>query len=145
MAKILIADDSPVHVHLLTGWLQDRGYEVVEALDSVQAWMKGLRGQPDVIVLDINMPGGSGLDVLKRLKASTKTRHIPVLVVSGSAGSEIRDLVRRLGAADLLEKPLDSEDFCSAVAGLLAQPKSCVSPTDHDKTEPPGSRSQSRR
>jgi two-component system cell cycle response regulator len=121
MAKILIADDSRVHVHLLTGWLHDRGYEVVEALDAVQAWMKRLRGQPDVIVLDINMPGGSGLDVLKRLKASTKTRHIPVLVVSGNAGSEIRDLVRRLGASDLLEKPLDPEHFCSAVAGLMAK------------------------
>jgi two-component system cell cycle response regulator len=119
MAKILIADDSRVHVHLLRGWLQDRGYEVMEALDSVQAWMKGLRGQPDVIVLDINMPGGSGLDVLKRLKASPKTKHIPVLVVSGSLGPEIRDLVRRLGAADLLEKPLDCEQFCSAVAGLI--------------------------
>jgi CheY-like chemotaxis protein len=78
MAKILIADDSRVHVQLLTGWLQDRGHEVVDALDSVQAWMKGLRGQPDVIVLDINMPGRSGLGVLKRLKASSKTRHIPV-------------------------------------------------------------------
>jgi two-component system cell cycle response regulator len=87
MAKILIADDSRVHVQLLTGWLQDRGFAVVSALDAVQAWMMGIRSQPDVIILDINMPGGSGLDVLKRLKASTKTKHIPVLVVSGSGGS----------------------------------------------------------
>jgi CheY-like chemotaxis protein len=143
MSKILIADDSRVHVHLLTGWLQDRGYEVMEALDSVQAWMKGLRAQPDVIVLDINMPGGSGLDVLKRLKASTKTRHIPVLVVSGSAGSEIRDLVRRLGAADMLEKPLDSEHFCRVVAGLMAQPESCIPPTTTTRRSPPESRSRS--
>jgi len=120
MVKVLIADDSRVHVHLLKGWLQDCDYEVTEALDSVQAWMKGLRNQPDVIVLDINMPGGSGLDVLKRLKASTKTQHIPVLVVSGTAGLEIRNLVRRLGAADLLEKPVDCKQFCTAVAGLVA-------------------------
>jgi CheY-like chemotaxis protein len=120
--KILIADDSRVHVHLLTGWLQDRGFEVVEALDAVQAWMKGLRSQPNLIVLDLNMPGGSGIDVLKRLKTSVKTKHIPVLVVSGNSGLEIRDLVRRLGAADLLEKPLDQEQFCTAVAGLVARP-----------------------
>lgn len=122
MAKILIADDSRVQVHLLTGWLQQRGFEVIDALDAVQAWMKGLRSQPDVIVLDINMPGGSGIDVLKRLKASVKTRQIPVLVVSGSAGTDIRELVKRLGAADLLEKPLDCEQFCAAVAGLVVRP-----------------------
>ena len=125
MAKILIADDSRIHVQLLTGWLQDRGFAVVSALDAVQAWMMGTRSQPDVIILDINMldinmPGGSGLDVLKRLKNSTKTKHIPVLVVSGSGGSEMRDLVRRLGAADLFEKPLDCGQLCAAVAGLIA-------------------------
>jgi CheY-like chemotaxis protein len=120
MAKILIADDSRVQVHLLAGWLQDQGHEVVEAQDAVQAWMKGLRTQPDVIVLDINMPGGSGIDVLKRLKASAKTQHIPVLVVSGTAGAEIRDLAMRLGATDLLEKPLDCEQFRSVVTGALA-------------------------
>jgi len=65
------------------------------------------------------MPGGSGIDVLKRLKVSEKTKHIPVLVVSGSAGTDIRDFVKRLGAADLLEKPLDHEQFCNAVAGLM--------------------------
>ena len=107
------------HVHLLRGWLQERGFDVIEALDSVQAWIKGLRSQADVIVLDINMPGGSGIDVLKRLKTSGKTKHIPVLVVSGSGGSELRELVRRLGAADLLEKPLEREQFCSAIAGLM--------------------------
>ena len=45
MAKMLIADDSRVHVHLLRGWLQERGFDVIEALDAVQAWMKGLRSQ----------------------------------------------------------------------------------------------------
>jgi len=89
-------------------------------LDAVQAWMMGIRSQPDVIILDIHMPGGSGLDVLKRLKTSTKTKHIPVLVVSGSGGSEMRDLVKRLGAADLFEKPLDCGQRCAAVAGLIA-------------------------
>jgi len=120
MAKILIADDSRVHQHLVTGWLQDQGHEVVAALDAVQAFMMGLRTQPDAIVLDINMPGGSGIDVLKKLKAAAKTQHIPIIVVSGTAGSEIRDLVKRLGAADLLEKPLDCEQFRSAVAAALA-------------------------
>jgi two-component system cell cycle response regulator len=121
MAKILIADDSRVYVHLITGWLQDRGFEVVVASDAMQASMMVNRGQPDAIILDINMPGGSGFDVLKRLKTSTKTKHIPVLVVSGSGGTEMRELVKRLGAADLLEKPLDCTQFCDIVCGLVVK------------------------
>jgi DNA-binding response OmpR family regulator len=81
--------------------------------------MMGIRSQPDVIILGINMPGGSGLDALKRLKPSTKAKHIPVLVGSGSGGSEMRDLVQRLGA-DLFEKPPAWGQLCATVAGLIA-------------------------
>jgi CheY-like chemotaxis protein len=119
MAKILIADDSRVYVHLITGWLQDRGFKVVVAADAVQASMMVTRTQPDAVILDISMPGGSGIDVLKRLKTSIKTKHIPVLVVSGNAGSDMRDLVKRLGAADLLQKPLDCTQFCDILSGLI--------------------------
>ena len=122
MAKILIADDSKVHVHLLTGWLQDCGFQVLSTFDTVQAWMNTIRSQPDLIVLDINMPGGSGIDVLKRLKVSTKTNHIPVVVITGSGGPEMRDFVLRLGAADLLEKPLDHDRFCGVVKELVRHP-----------------------
>jgi CheY-like chemotaxis protein len=79
----------------------------------------GIRNQPDVIILDINMPGGSGLDALKRLKPSAKAKHIPVLVGSGSGGSEMRELVQRLGA-DLFEKLAAWGRLCAAVAGLIA-------------------------
>ena len=119
MAKVLIADDSRLHVHLLTGWLEESGVEVLPTFDSVQASIKAMRIQPDVIVLDINMPGGSGLDVLKRLKSSDKTKAIPVVVVSGTGSAEMRELVQRLGAAEFLEKPLEHDKFCSLVAGLM--------------------------
>ena len=102
MATVPIADDSRVHVQLLTGWLQDLGLEVIATFDAIQAWVTALRTQPNMIILDINMPGGSGIEVLKRLKNSTKTRDIPVLVISGNAGPDIRDLVKRLGAVELL-------------------------------------------
>ncbi len=78
------------------------------------------------------MPGGSGIDVLKRLKTSAKTKHIPVLVVSGSGGSELRELVRRLGKADLLEKPLEREQFCSAIAGLVVESTESAPEKKHD-------------
>ena len=118
MPKILIADDSRVYIHLISGWLHDRGFEVVVASDAIQAFVMATQHQPDAVVLDISMPGGSGIDVLKKLKLSTKTKHIPVLVVTGNAGNEMRSLVKRLGAADLLEKPLDCAEFCTILSDL---------------------------
>jgi CheY-like chemotaxis protein len=81
-----------------------------------------MRTQPNLIILDINMPGGSGIEVLKRLKNSTKTRDIPVLVISGNAGPDIRDLVKRLGAVELLQKPLNGEALCAIVSPLVVSP-----------------------
>lgn len=118
MPKILVADDSRLYVHLISGWLQDRGFEVWVAADAIQALVMATQHRPDAVILDIDMPGGSGIDVLKKLKLSTKTKHIPVLVVTGNAGNEMRSLVKRLGAADLLEKPLDCAEFCTILSSL---------------------------
>src|SRR5438045_4556044 len=107
MPTVLIADDSRVYVHQVSGWLQDKGAETIAAFDALQAWIFALRVRPDAIILDVSLPAGSGLEVLKRLKASTKTHHIPVIVISGSGGPETRDLVKRLGGEEFLQKPLD--------------------------------------
>lgn len=97
MSKILVADDSRFQVALLTQALQEKGFEVVAAQDALQAGMLALRTTPDAIVLDVNMPGGSGIEVLKRLRRSTKTKSIPVVVVSGSGDSDIRQVALDLG------------------------------------------------
>jgi CheY-like chemotaxis protein len=121
MPKILIADDSRLYVHLISGWLRERGFEVLVASDAIQALVMATQSRPDAVILDISMPGGSGIDVLKKLKRSAKTRHIPVLVVTGNAGNEMRSLVKRLGAADLLEKPLDRAEFCTILSCLTEE------------------------
>jgi CheY-like chemotaxis protein len=118
MPKILIADDSRLHVQLISGWLQDRGFEVVVACDAIQALVMATQRRPDAVILDISMPEGSGVEVLNKLKLSTRTRHIPVLMVTGNAGKEMRSLVKCLGAAELLEKPLDCTEFCTILSSL---------------------------
>ena len=118
MPKILIADDSRFQVQLLTSYL-GKGFEVTSASDALQAWMGALRVRPDVILLDINMPGGTGLEVLKRLRMSSKTQHIPVVVVSGNETVETETAVRDLGAADFLHKPVEKEQLRSTVSRVL--------------------------
>jgi CheY-like chemotaxis protein len=119
MSKILVADDSRFQVALLTAALEQRGFEVVVALDAMQAGMVALRTSPDAIVLDINMPGGSGIEVLKRLKRSTKTQRIPVVVVSGSDDLDVRQIAMELGVTDFLTKPVDLDQLCGTLSGLM--------------------------
>ncbi|MHB8218076.1 MAG: response regulator [Candidatus Sulfotelmatobacter sp.] len=119
MSKILVADDSRFQVALLTKALEEKGFEVVVAQDAMQAGMVALRTAPDAIVLDINMPGGSGIDVLERLKRSSKTQRIPVVVVSGSGDADIRQIALDLGVADFLTKPVDLDQLCRTLSSLM--------------------------
>jgi CheY-like chemotaxis protein len=126
MAKILVADDSLFQIALLTRSLRNKGFEVVVAQDACQAGMFALRTAPDAIVLDINMPGGSGIDVLKRLRRSAKTQGIPVVVVSASVDSEVRNTALKLGVADFLTKPVDVDQLCGVLSQLLTQVRAQV-------------------
>ena len=83
--------------------------------------MKALREKSAAIVLDINMPGGTGIEVLKRLRISDKTRHIPV-VVSGRSEPNIETSVKDLGAHDFLNKPVDPDQLCEMLSRLLNPP-----------------------
>jgi len=115
MPKILIADDSPFQRQLLASFLSPASFEPVFASDALQAWMTALRSNPQLILLDINMPGGTGLEVLKRLKMSTKTQHIPVIVVSSEEDPATESMARSLGAMLFLHKPVEQEQLCTAV------------------------------
>jgi CheY-like chemotaxis protein len=126
MLRILVADDSRFQILLLSQALQKKGFEVLTAQDAMQTGMFALRTVPDAIVLDINMPGGTGIEVLKRLKRSTKTRNIPVVVVSGTNDASIRQVALDLGVADFLPKPVDLDQLCSTLSALLSNRSTVV-------------------
>jgi len=90
-------------------------WNVTVARDAMQAVMFAVRTPPDVIVLDITMPGGNGLSALQKLKASEKTRHVPVLVVSGEINPALPAKVVELGAAEFGPKPGDIATLPSRV------------------------------
>jgi CheY-like chemotaxis protein len=122
MARVLIADDSRFQVQLISTHLGSKGFVVISAGDALQTWMKALREKPDAIVLDINMPGGTGIEVLKRLRMSDKTKYIPVVVVSGCSEPDIESTVKELGAHDFLQKPVDPSHLCEVLTRLLNLP-----------------------
>jgi two-component system, cell cycle response regulator DivK len=120
--KVLIADDDRVLTSLLSGRLRALGVETVVAHDAMQALMTAMRTPPDAIVLDIQMPGGTGIEALKKLKTSSKTSSIPVLVLTGTASNDTPDQVKGLGADDFLLKPIDAETLYRALCRALGQP-----------------------
>jgi CheY-like chemotaxis protein len=91
MHNILIADDSRFQRELLAPFLNPKGLEAIFAVAE-------LRSVPLLIVLDINMPGGAGVEVLERLRMSTKMQHVPLIVVSSEENPTTETLVRSLGA-----------------------------------------------
>lgn len=120
--KVLVADDDPVVLKLLSTGLRKRGHEVETATDAMQVGMAAMRSSPDAIVLDINMPGGTGLAALKRLKMSTKTNMIPVIAITGSATQETQDEAIEKGAEACLEKPVEVEDLAERLSELVDEP-----------------------
>jgi CheY-like chemotaxis protein len=106
--RILVADDDLIVVHLVASLLRAKGHTVVPVFDAMQAFMFAMRApMPDAIILDINMPGGTGVEALKRLKASLNTALIPVIVLSGTTDAQMPDKVKALGADMFLHKPVD--------------------------------------
>jgi CheY-like chemotaxis protein len=120
MPKILIADDSRFQVETLSSWMSSKGFEVVTALDAFQTWTFALRVHPDIILLDINMPAGNGIDILRKLKASPKTQNVPVIVMTGDKNPATEAEARKLGAAEFFRKPLEQDQICAAVDRALA-------------------------
>lgn len=113
--KVMIADDDKELCQLLGTVLRSKGHEVLFAFDAAQTLVLAKNNTPDVIALDINMPGGTGVGALQKLKLNMKTSMIPVLVITASTDAQHSERVQQIGAAEFMQKPLDVEEFCSAL------------------------------
>lgn len=121
MTRILVADDDRMISHLVCTTLRKLGYDVVPAYDAMQTVMFAMRPpRPDAIVLDMHMPGGTGLEALRKLRASSLTALIPVVVLSGTANEAEWSEVETLGVSASLHKPVDPAVLGDAVARAVA-------------------------
>ena len=113
--NIIVADDDKVLSRMICGVLHEEGHITLPAFDSIQTLMFAMKQPPDLVLLDIQMPGGTGVEVLRKLRASVKTAHVPVIVISGSKNPKLPDEVISLGAAKFLPKPIQPEVLVEAV------------------------------
>lgn len=118
-ATVLVADDNPDNVELVREGLERAGYAVVAAHNGDEALLKVAETNPDLIILDVMMPGKDGFEVCRRLKKWEQTRNIPVLMLT--ALQEVADKVRGIesGADEFLSKPVDMVELQTRVKALV--------------------------
>ncbi len=113
--RILVVDDTPANIRLLTDALEPRGYEILAASNGDAGLKIASRAAPDLILLDVMMPGRDGYDICRTLKATEHLRAIPVLFIT--AKHETESVLRgfRAGAVDYILKPFESEEVLTRV------------------------------
>jgi CheY-like chemotaxis protein len=120
-ARILVVDDNPVNLALAKYVLESAGYVVEEAVDAgnVQELLRQIT--PDLILMDIGLPGMDGLTLTRHLKADERLRNIPIVALTGSAmeGDEQKGLLA--GCVGYITKPIDIFQFSQQVAAFLHQ------------------------
>ena len=118
-ARILLVDDIPANTRLLQTKLSEEYYHIETALNGFEAINLAQTWQPDLILLDVMMPGLDGYQTCKRLKADIRTLHIPVVMVTalGDAAARLQGL--EAGADDFLTKPVDYDTLLARVRGLV--------------------------
>ena len=115
--KVLVVDDERPIREILSGLLKREGYEVVTASTGEEALELAMSEGPEVILLDITMPGIDGVETCRRLKAQEKTRSIPVIMIS-AIGESMMEAVEA-GAEDFLNKPFAAVEVFTRVTSIL--------------------------
>ena len=119
MGRVLVVDDEPDVLLLCRLNLQQRGHELLEASEGGRALELARERHPDVIVLDLMMPGMNGYQVLEALQRDDATSGIPVLVLTAKSLLADRERSHGLGAAAFLTKPFVPSDLCEMVDALV--------------------------
>lgn len=128
--RILVADDEPDVLALVSLHLQRAGFEVLKASDGEQAWRLACEEEPALVVLDLMMPGLSGLEVARLLKQTPQTARIPVLMLTARADEVDRIVGLEIGADDYVTKPFSPREIVLRVQSILRRMDTAASSTD---------------
>ncbi|MBN1850803.1 MAG: SpoIIE family protein phosphatase [Deltaproteobacteria bacterium] len=112
---ILLVDDEPIGIKVLERTLKKEGYHVITAYDGPTARTIASKNQPDLILLDIIMPGEDGFEVIRQLKEDPRTVHIPVIFLTGKDGVDSKITGFDLGAVDYITKPFHGQEVLARV------------------------------
>jgi len=120
MAKILIIEDNATNMKLATILLESAGYTVLSAMDAEAGLTSARSEQPDLILMDIHLPGMDGLEATMLLKRDNATRAIPVIALTALAMKGDEERIRAAGCVGYIAKPMRYQEFLATIAAQLA-------------------------
>ena len=122
--RILVVEDNPLNLELVTDLLEAGGYTVCPARTADEAFRAALDLSPDLILMDVSLPGLDGLAATRVLKTDPATRHLPIIALTAHAMKGDEAIALRAGCDGYLTKPIDTRTFVNQVAGFIAEANS---------------------
>lgn len=117
--KVLLIEDNLMNMELATDLLEAAGYEVLKAERAEVGIALAVTEQPDIILMDIALPGMDGLEATRRIKNDDRTNHIPIVALTASAMLGDDDRARSAGCCGYIAKPIDTRMFAKTVASFM--------------------------
>ena len=117
--KILIVDDDKQIVEVLSQMLSSDGYQIEKAFDGFEAGRKVIQFMPDLMILDLYMPGMDGFEVCRRVKKDSDTSHILIMALTGFDTPENEDRIMKAGADGYMAKPVDKDELIQNIEDIL--------------------------
>ena len=116
--KILVVDDSPTDLHIITNYLIKNGYTAISAINGSEAVESAKAQKPDLILMDVVMPGMNGFEATRLLSKDPDTSDIPVLMITSKDQETDRIWAMRQGATDFMVKPVDETILINRIKAL---------------------------
>ena len=120
MAKVLIVDDSPTETHKLTSILEKNGHTVITAENGEAGVVAAKKELPELVLMDVVMPGLNGFQATRQLSKATETTHIPVVIVTTKDQETDRVWGMRQGAKAYLTKPIEEKKLLSVMSDVMS-------------------------
>jgi len=120
MAKILLVEDNEMNRDMLSRRLMRRGYEVAVAVDGAQGVAMAQSEKPDLVLMDLSLPGIDGWEATRRIKAGADTKHLPVIGLTAHAVAGDREKALGAGCDDYDTKPIELERLIGKIESLLS-------------------------
>jgi DNA-binding response OmpR family regulator len=121
--RILVVDDDPTSLKLLDLVLNKEGYQVMTASNGLEALRKARQESPDLLILDVMLPGFDGFEICHRLRSEPATAATPIMMLSSKQQKSDHDAASKVGANAFLAKPVDRTSLLAKVAELLGDQK----------------------
>ena len=118
--RILVVEDNALNLELVTDLLEANGFEVLPAQTAEEGIELACRCAPDLILMDVSLPGLDGLAATKALRADPETRHLPIIALTAHAMKGDEQVALDAGCDGYLAKPIDTRSFGSKVANFIA-------------------------